>query len=278
MMVGDLLINDVTIIIKTFERKACLDRLLKSINDMGLHCSVLVADDSEEPYKNDILVKYSDIVTEYLLLPFDSGVSAGRNELLRRVKTPYFVLCDDDFILDYRTNIEYMINLLESSELDVLGGLYFDIYPLGLSNIISYLSSILLRRKTGVQRTVSLSLFERLRNRKTGVPRRVSGNFEKLDDENWKMTSIEYTPPVTKCDYVLGFFVARTEAVKQKVGGWDESIKIGGEHETLFLKGKSTGLRVGYTEEVGVVHYPETNHRYRNFRSRGYAFMPTKFK
>lgn len=48
------MLEDITIIIKTFERYESLGYLLSSIVKMNLPCPVLVADDSEVKRKDDV--------------------------------------------------------------------------------------------------------------------------------------------------------------------------------------------------------------------------------
>jgi hypothetical protein len=71
----------VTAIVKTFERPRSLDRLVRSIRRRYPNLRVIVGDDS--------LVAYPRRDVEYLRLPVDIGVAAGRNALLEMVRTPY---------------------------------------------------------------------------------------------------------------------------------------------------------------------------------------------
>ncbi|MFC5447065.1 glycosyltransferase family 2 protein [Paenibacillus aestuarii] len=104
----------VTVIIKTFERPNCLDMLITSIRKYYQKIQIIVADDSMHPNPR------SDI--EYHVLPFDSGVSFGRNYLIKQVKTPYFLLLDDDFCFIKETKIEKLLETLENSDIDIIGG------------------------------------------------------------------------------------------------------------------------------------------------------------
>ena len=76
--------NDITFIIHTFKRPEQSQRLLDSIHKFYPDAKTLVYDDSEH----------------------DKGVSWGRNHLVSRVQTDYFLLLEDDFIFTERTNIE----------------------------------------------------------------------------------------------------------------------------------------------------------------------------
>ncbi len=104
-----------TAIIKTFERPETLKRLLSSLRRCYPHMHVIVADDSREPQKHN--------GTETIILPYDSGVSAGRQKALDAVKTPYVLLLDDDFIFYYETKLEEALKILEREPaIDIMGG------------------------------------------------------------------------------------------------------------------------------------------------------------
>jgi (N-acetylneuraminyl)-galactosylglucosylceramide N-acetylgalactosaminyltransferase len=75
---------------------------------------IIVADDSRE------LRKIAGV--EHLRMPYDSGVSAGRNLALSKVETPYVVTLDDDFIFNDRTKLEKWLEILENTNLDLVGG------------------------------------------------------------------------------------------------------------------------------------------------------------
>jgi GT2 family glycosyltransferase len=108
--------KDVTIIIKTFERPEYVRRLIKSIRQFYPEIDVLVADDSQTPTPQKGVDYYS--------LPFDVGVSAGRNYLVDRVKTKYFITVDDDWVFTAETKIENFVKLMETREVDILVGSY----------------------------------------------------------------------------------------------------------------------------------------------------------
>ncbi len=104
-----------TAIIKTFERPKTLKRLLSSLWRCYPHMHVIVADDSRKPQKHD--------GAETIILPYDSGVSAGRQKALDAVKTPYVLLLDDDFIFYTETKLEEALNILEHEPaIDIMGG------------------------------------------------------------------------------------------------------------------------------------------------------------
>ena len=243
--------EDISLIAKTFERPECLKQLLDSIREQfGSTYPVLVADDSTEPYRDEILNEYGDIVTEYIVLPFNTGVSAGRNALLERVETEYFVLNDDDFFYGPMTRLDQAVSVLNAHSFDILGG------PL---------------------------LEKRRRYILPQIPKRISDFFHLYQDRwihNSWVASIAPTDdggvavsnhavralPHT-CDLILNFFVARTAAVRDVVGGWDPALKSIGEHWEFFYRCKKARLKVGFTDQFSAYHHAiEDSNTYRSHR------------
>lgn len=108
--------RDVTFVIKTFERPACLSRLLTTLRRQYPSSPIIVADDSEvmiPPIRNDY---------ELVGLPFDVGLSVGRNEMLKRVQTKFFCLLDDDFVFTKKTDIARLKQMAEIGNYDIVAG------------------------------------------------------------------------------------------------------------------------------------------------------------
>lgn len=106
--------HKVTLIVKTFERPKCVERLIYSIKMMYPNLRIIVTDDSREARPI--------VGVEHFRMSYDSGVSAGRNLALSKVDTPFVVTLDDDFLFDSRTNLEKWLNILETTNLDLVGG------------------------------------------------------------------------------------------------------------------------------------------------------------
>jgi hypothetical protein len=108
-------LGSITAVVKAFERPRSLRRLLDGLHRWfpGIH--IIVADDSRIP---------TDITgVEVIRLPFDSGVSVGRQAALDRVRTPYTWLLDDDFVLYRGSRLDLAFQALERyPELDIVGG------------------------------------------------------------------------------------------------------------------------------------------------------------
>lgn len=114
----------VTAIVKTFERPSELERLLGSIRRLFPLLPVIVADDSRSPTSHPAV--------RTIALPFDVGVSAGRQAALAAVETEYTWVLDDDFVLYRGTKLARVIAALdEFRQIDILGGPVIDL-PLGI--------------------------------------------------------------------------------------------------------------------------------------------------
>lgn len=53
-------------------------------------------------------------------------MSYGRNYLVDRVDTPFFVLCDDDIVITEHTNIEQMLRPLRNDTFDLVSAYFMN--------------------------------------------------------------------------------------------------------------------------------------------------------
>lgn len=83
--------RDVTVVVKTFLRPKTARRFVKNCRQV-FGGQIIVVDDSPEP------VTIKDSGVEVLRLPFNSGISVGRNTAVAKVTTPYTLISDDDHI------------------------------------------------------------------------------------------------------------------------------------------------------------------------------------
>lgn len=111
--------RDVTICIKTFERPHCLAECVKHIRKRYPEIELIVVDDSRVPGRNEH-------VDQYLTLPYDSGLSAGRNLAIKHVTTPLTMIIDDDTMFIKDECIENMLEVYNSSdEINLVAGRLF---------------------------------------------------------------------------------------------------------------------------------------------------------
>jgi len=117
--------KETTLIIKTFQRPSCCERLVESIRRYYPEIAIVVVDDGN---KHPNLSQWQNVLVIHL--NFDVGVSLGRNRALQEVKTPYFVTLDDDFIFTDQTKLEKWYALLISNpDVDLVGGSVKDCAP-----------------------------------------------------------------------------------------------------------------------------------------------------
>ncbi|MFC1791555.1 glycosyltransferase family 2 protein, partial [Gemmatimonadota bacterium] len=114
--------EDVTVVIKTFERPRCVSQLLRSIRKYFPTIQVLVCDDSRTPLFGDRELPLPGVT--WLTLPYELGhvVGAGRNYLADQVTTPFLFLCDDDHVFTEGTRLDLMHRFLTNSGYDLVAG------------------------------------------------------------------------------------------------------------------------------------------------------------
>lgn len=208
--------------------EALLLTLLTSVRAAHPALPVLLANDGPRSVARHPQVA-ADRATTELLLPRDSGISAGRNAMVNATRTPFFALLDDDHLLD-----------LDNADLALLvAGVRagFDIVGMRVRNLpgIPELESdaILIPRYVAnvtafENRTVTLCVW----------------------NENVGPSVVGLRAPFP-VDVVHNAFVARTDALRR--APWRDELKVN-EHMTFFLDAKAKGLRVGYLPSVFVHH------------------------
>lgn len=115
-------LQDVTICITSFLRPGYLLRALRDIKANLPECSVVIVDDGDVKLTFPTEAGGSPLI----LMPFDSGLSAKRNEGVKATKTKYWLNGCDDFdfsTADARQGIEKLVKILdEHADVDVAGG------------------------------------------------------------------------------------------------------------------------------------------------------------
>jgi len=183
-------LDELTVLVKTFERPQVVRRLVASIRRRFPQVCVLVIDDSRNPITLDGV--------ETVILEYDTGVGAARNEGLRRIKTRYVLLLDDDFIFFRHTDLTGSLDAMERyPEIDIMGGL---VVQLPFFSESEYW-------RGNVHRTAA-------------PPTRTRG------------TMIGAFPV---CDKVDNFFVGRTDRVR--LVEWDPRLKLS-EHADFFSRAR----------------------------------------
>lgn len=134
------LAEDVTIAVKTFERPEAVKRFVRSARRV-FDGRIVVADDSREPWRP------SEPGVEVVVLPFNFGVTRGRNAALARVETPYVIVGDDDLVFTHGTDWARALDYLERNpEVDAVAPILVEV-PRWYT-IVFYDDQLFAKRKT----------------------------------------------------------------------------------------------------------------------------------
>ncbi|XP_068603827.1 beta-1,4 N-acetylgalactosaminyltransferase 1a [Brachionichthys hirsutus] len=169
----------VTIATKTFLRYDKLRDLIASVRQYYPSVTIVIADDNEHPQK------VAGPHVEQYIMPFGKGWFAGRNLALSQVTTKYVLWADDDFIFTANTKLEKMVDILEKTTLDLVGG--------AVREVTGYTATYL--------HTIS-----------------VEGGGEEgdcLHIRNGFHHAIEGFPNCVVADAVINFFMGRTDKLQQ---------------------------------------------------------------
>lgn len=209
---GSCMKDEVSIIVKTFERPAALERLLRSILlSSAAKCRILVGDASLRPAMGEWPGRGN---VEFFHLPFDSGLSYGRNYLIDRVTTPYCVVLDDDLVFTGDTRLDVLLGIVKERGFDLAAGE----------------GNLLVRGKPG---HANIEVSGRKLSLLPGAPPR--SHFNGL--------------PVY--DMVNNFFLATTGSLRDI--RWDEQFPVYGSHIDFFMR-YSAKYKVTFTDKVVVQH------------------------
>jgi GT2 family glycosyltransferase len=223
----------VTIIVKTFGRMEKVFTLIESVRELYPNVQILVADDGEQlvsPPSNPVGFKY-------FALPYDVGLSAGRNFLVDKVNTKYFLTLDDDFTMDHKSYLDDLVHALESNHFDIAAGKS----PTDIENFeLDFCGLMSIQNQTLVLEPGEYGMYETCHH----------------------------------VDFVPNLFVSKTHLFRTRIQ-WDNRFKLG-EHEDFFLRAKQLGLRVGTCPSTSFIH-DQVEHwlkrtKYDQMRNRVYDF------
>ncbi|KAI2649671.1 Beta-1,4 N-acetylgalactosaminyltransferase 1 [Labeo rohita] len=204
----------VTIATKTFLRYDKLQDLINSIRQFYPTITIVIADDTEEP--KPVTGPY----IEHFIMPFGKGWFAGRNLAISQVATKYVLWVDDDFIFTSSTKLEKMVDILERTTLDLVGGAVREVtgYTATYRHIVS--------TDAGDEEGDCLHI-------RTGFHHVIEG-----------------FPNCVVADAVINFFMARSEKIRQ-VGFDPRLARVG--HLAFFIDGLSS-LHVGSCDDIIISH------------------------
>jgi|GEM_PF-6756077 len=130
--------EDVTIVVTTFERPDMVRGFLQSVRRFYPDIGIIVSDNGKKrPELEDEIV--NGYGCRYLRLPFDSGVSKSRNKAVNEAGTEYVVVCDDDYEFTEETKLDNFRKVLEhDAKVGVITGelIYYGKKKKYLNNLI----------------------------------------------------------------------------------------------------------------------------------------------
>jgi GT2 family glycosyltransferase len=192
--------DDITAVIKTFERPKILKRLIRSIRHFYPQLKIVVADDSRKPVTSPGV--------QPVTLPYDSGVSAGRNAALKVVNTKYVLMLDDDFVFFRNTVLAPARELMERyPEIHILGG-----------------------------KVINLPFYTSTDYRQAEL---FPNDAKPLKTPGSRIGAAEVM------DKVANFYLARTESIRKV--GWDEQLKRL-DHADFFTRARGKLLTAYYPQ------------------------------
>jgi GT2 family glycosyltransferase len=217
----------VTLTVKTTRRPHLIVRLAQSVREtLGYDLPIVAYDDGP----NDYSVEIREQVAEYPLLEYvvsknqDLGISRGRNLAIKMVKTKYFFLLDDDILFIKSTNLEKLVEILDTSDATVASAAYE-----GMSGLAGYFDFGYFDKDTH-KRTMQCKYGACALNNQT----------------------IPNHPSCVRCEITSNVFLARTREILD-IGGWDPELMIF-EHMDVFIRLKAGGMKVALCPEVELKH------------------------
>ena len=245
--------NNTTICIKTIYRQKLLDTHLTDIRKLLPNIRIIIADDSDEKYKlknKQVINKFKNI--EYIPLPYDSGLSKGRNEAVKNVKTKYTILTDDSRVItDINEIYNLMIFLDENYKYSVICANIKErgkfTYMFESIHLTDDKYRELIHSKLEVKNILK-------RNNKIDV------SIKNLDKNN-TLHLINKDLQLYDTHTGVNCFIARTDVLNKY--NWDNKLKLG-EHKHFFLKLFLNNVNVLYCNNFVFKQYSQKLRKYDN--------------
>lgn len=224
----------------------CINLLRKEatkncIISLKKHCptaKIYIAD--QDKPSGEMLKFYEINNVEYYYVPFDCGLSYARNFLIDKIKEPYIMWGDNDFLFDEKNNILEAIELLKSQlDIGVVGG-----GVLKNRNLLHYERKLIYDKEQGILIYIPLELTN--------------------PQEYYFQTN-----PYYYCDLTFNYAIAKKEVFDNKKIRWNEVVKVRYEHSDFFLKLKLfSQLKTVYYPHMQVHHVHSETPQYQTLRCR----------
>lgn len=250
-------LHDIDVIAVTTDRWKSVQKLLASTRQqLGDGVGITIAVQSRSS------VRWRWLARRYratlLHVAEDSGLAWSRNHAVNNTHRPLIFLMDDDFQLDERCLINDALNILELyPEISVLGGNLLDVETWGDGRGAEVSQGFAMKMITGEPDIAWLRLEDAPRQRHFINP----------------VHYIEYA------DIVDNFALMKRKDVFDQGVFWNPELKIGAEHQDLYIRLKRIGkATVARTNALKVRNVRVQSRRFRAMRSRVDRFFEIFFR
>jgi len=232
--------HEIGYIVINFLRKKETQNCILSLKRTAPNVKIYLAD-QDEPC-GEMISFYEKNNVEYYYVPKDIGLSWCRNFLIEKVKEPYLMWGDNDFIFTENHNMNHALTILQSnSEVGFVGGAVIRSGIVGhYERILSYIPKY------------KILIY---------IP------LEVTEPEPNYVNNIEYY----YCDLTYNYVICKTEILKtNKLLRWNEKLKCAMEHTDAFLRiQKYSDYKVVYCPSMTVIHgHVSGNAEYNSYRLR----------
>lgn len=238
--------KDIAIGIKTFLREESFFETLNAIEEyFPLSYKLYIADDGHISDEKEC--RYQGLEKEgheIMRLPFNSGISVGRNEIVKRAEENYLLIMDDDIAFQDSLSIKHMKAILDSDDdIGICAGMLLDRNGMYLASE-NYQKGLRFEFRKGL-------LFRH-------------PSAKNINKVNGSM--------FLYADQVVNFFIAKKEVFEDVK--WDNRIKVEWEHMDFFLRLKKTRWRATVCLNAKVTHLHSLHDPDYNFHRRS---APTEY-
>lgn len=227
--------NAIAIGIKTFLRENSLFKTLDAIEEyFPFPYRLYIVDDGkisdQKEYRYQQLESNGHMI---IRLPYNCGISVGRNKIIENIREEYLLLMDDDIVLQDGESIIHMKNVLDSKE------------NIGLCSGMLFWENGNYVANENYQKGLRFEFDKGLLFRYPSV--------KKMHKTNGSL--------FLYADQVVNFFIAK-KAIFNEVK-WDDRIKVEWEHIDFFLSLQKTDWEATVCLDAKATHLrPEDDHAY----------------
>ena len=250
-------LHDIDVIAVTTDRWKSVQKLLASIRQqLGDSVGITIVVQSRSSVQWRWLARRYR--AEILHVDEDSGLAWSRNHAIDNTHRPLIFLMDDDFQLDERCRINDALNILKlHPEISVLGGNLLDVETWSDGRGVEVSQGFAMKMITGEPDIAWLRLEDAPRQRHFINP----------------IDYIEYA------DIVDNFALMKRKAVFDQGVFWNPELKIGAEHQDLYIRLKRFGkATLARTNALKVRNVRVQSRRFQAMRSRVDRFFEIFFR